>query len=274
MNKNYMTTSEFAKLCGVTKFTLFHYDKIGILKPDITDDNGYRYYSLQQLSIHDIIAVLKQVGMPLKDIKIYLENQDTHFFLKLLAQKKQMLNKQLLEIKKMQNLLQSAIDTTNYALAVTVGQPRLENWEEEYLIVSKISQEISNHEQMQRIYDQYHYCEQSNIFTAFAVGFVVNKDNIKNGEYYHAEYFFCTTNKKHNCESLYIKPAGRYAIIDHEGPRDTLAGSYEKLKFYISQNHLEIIGDAYERDLLNSLAGGKPEKYITEIAIEVTNKGI
>ena len=31
----YLTTGEFAKLAGVSKHTLFHYDKIGLLSPEI-----------------------------------------------------------------------------------------------------------------------------------------------------------------------------------------------------------------------------------------------
>ena len=40
--KGYLTTGEFAKLCGVKKQTLFHYDQIGILKPELSGENGYR----------------------------------------------------------------------------------------------------------------------------------------------------------------------------------------------------------------------------------------
>ncbi|WP_349948617.1 MerR family DNA-binding transcriptional regulator [Lacrimispora sp. BS-2] len=50
----YLTTSEFAKACGVSKYTLFHYDNIGILKPEYVNDKGYRFYSLKQFSTFDI----------------------------------------------------------------------------------------------------------------------------------------------------------------------------------------------------------------------------
>ena len=33
-----LTTGEFAKICNVKKHTLFHYDDIGLLKPDYYDD--------------------------------------------------------------------------------------------------------------------------------------------------------------------------------------------------------------------------------------------
>lgn len=83
----YFTTSEFAKVCGVTKHTLFHYDDIGILKPEIVKENGYRYYSYKQFYTFDIIAVLKGTGTPLNEIKEYIQDQNTLHFLSMLKQK-------------------------------------------------------------------------------------------------------------------------------------------------------------------------------------------
>ena len=54
MNNNmYFTTGEFARITGVTKHTLFHYDDIGLFSPEIKQDNGYRYYSVGQLEVFD-----------------------------------------------------------------------------------------------------------------------------------------------------------------------------------------------------------------------------
>ncbi|MEA4988772.1 MAG: MerR family DNA-binding transcriptional regulator, partial [Anaerovorax sp.] len=49
--KEYLTTGEFASLCGVKKDTILYYDEIGILKPDYFAENGYRYYSPNQVMI-------------------------------------------------------------------------------------------------------------------------------------------------------------------------------------------------------------------------------
>lgn len=46
-----LSTGEFAKICNVKKHTLFHYDDIGLLKPDYYDENGYRFYSYSQLNL-------------------------------------------------------------------------------------------------------------------------------------------------------------------------------------------------------------------------------
>lgn len=63
------STGEFAKLCGTTKDTLFHYDHLGVLKPAITKDNGYRYYHATQLYLFNLITDLNESGVSLAEIK-------------------------------------------------------------------------------------------------------------------------------------------------------------------------------------------------------------
>ena len=69
---NYMTTGEFANLMGVTKHTLFHYDDIQLFKPEIVTKQDYRYYSLYQMETFNTIMLLKDLGMSLEEIKIFL----------------------------------------------------------------------------------------------------------------------------------------------------------------------------------------------------------
>lgn len=63
---------EFSKLTGVTARTLQYYDKENILKPHSKDENGHRYYSLNNFSTLQKINVLKYAGFDLKNIKTIL----------------------------------------------------------------------------------------------------------------------------------------------------------------------------------------------------------
>ena len=42
---------QVCKLYGISLDTLRHYDKIGLLKPLVTEPSGYRYYYIEQLDI-------------------------------------------------------------------------------------------------------------------------------------------------------------------------------------------------------------------------------
>ena len=75
-NKGMLTISEFGKLAGVSRKTLIYYDKIGLFCPEAVDtESGYRYYSYPQLDVISAIYALKEIGTPLKAIKIYLDER-------------------------------------------------------------------------------------------------------------------------------------------------------------------------------------------------------
>lgn len=73
----YMTTGELAKLMGITKETLFHYDEIGLFRPAVVMKNGYRYYEVSQMELLDAILLLKELRMPLKEIQELLGKQQS-----------------------------------------------------------------------------------------------------------------------------------------------------------------------------------------------------
>ena len=73
--QNKISTGTFAKLCGVPKKTLLYYDEIGLFQPDHIAENGYRYYSYRQFEVLSVILALREIGMPLKEIKEYIDNR-------------------------------------------------------------------------------------------------------------------------------------------------------------------------------------------------------
>lgn len=67
---------EFSKLAKTTIKTLRYYDEIGLLKPVFVDDNGYRYYQIEQLNVLLKIVSLRSLDMSLMDIKEIINNND------------------------------------------------------------------------------------------------------------------------------------------------------------------------------------------------------
>lgn len=71
MEDKMLKLSEFAEFCGTTRDTLLWYDKMGILKPAVVGENGYRYYSPKQFFDYDLISTLKQTGNSIREIAEY-----------------------------------------------------------------------------------------------------------------------------------------------------------------------------------------------------------
>ena len=68
------TVNEIAKITGISRRAIRYYDEIGLLKPTEISESGYRLYDDEALGILQQILFFKEVGMPLKDIKLILDN--------------------------------------------------------------------------------------------------------------------------------------------------------------------------------------------------------
>lgn len=75
-----LSIGEFSKICEVSTKTLRYYDEIGLIHPDeINPENGYRYYSIKQLTKMLFINRLKSYHFSLEEIKDILEWEQDHF---------------------------------------------------------------------------------------------------------------------------------------------------------------------------------------------------
>lgn len=71
------TIGQLALILKVSTRTLRHYDDIGLLKPYcINEENGYRYYGQEQLSLAKNIIKLKGYGLALEEIKEIIANSN------------------------------------------------------------------------------------------------------------------------------------------------------------------------------------------------------
>lgn len=75
MKDGAMTIKEIAQLAGITVRTLHYYDQIGLLKPAVTEDNGYRLYNEQSLKELQQILFFRELDFPLKQIKQIMQNE-------------------------------------------------------------------------------------------------------------------------------------------------------------------------------------------------------
>jgi DNA-binding transcriptional MerR regulator/effector-binding domain-containing protein len=88
-----LSIGEFSNICKVSTKTLRYYAEIGLILPDeINPENGYRYYSIEQLETMLFINRLKSYNFSLEEIKAILESeeaQDENLYLALIRKKKE-----------------------------------------------------------------------------------------------------------------------------------------------------------------------------------------
>lgn len=69
-----MKVGEVAKLTGLTVRTLRYYDEIGLLKPSLVTESGYRIYSNADLELLQQILFFRELDFPLEEIRKIMEN--------------------------------------------------------------------------------------------------------------------------------------------------------------------------------------------------------
>ncbi len=76
MEQKLFQITEFAKIARTSRKTLQYYDELDLFRPALVGENGYRYYALSQLDRLALIAALRDMGLSLREIKSYLQQED------------------------------------------------------------------------------------------------------------------------------------------------------------------------------------------------------
>ena len=70
------TVSQVAKLTGVSVRTLHHYDALGLLKPAMVTESGYRLYDEEAIARLHSILLFRELEFSLKEIARILDSED------------------------------------------------------------------------------------------------------------------------------------------------------------------------------------------------------
>ncbi|GGG57878.1 MerR family transcriptional regulator [Paenibacillus radicis (ex Gao et al. 2016)] len=267
-DNRYFTTSEMASISGVTKHTLFHYDEIGLLKPEFIHANGYRYYSLRQSYILDIISVLKKAGSTLQEIKGYIENRNGLKLENLFKQKQNDLERELHRIKRMQVIMQNAIQMTKTSMKELRTEPLIEECQEEYLIATPLKQgdrmEINS-----KLSEHRKYCEKNLINHEFLTWAIVSKETFVSGGF---SWSYVANKLKAPIarNRMITKPKGLYVVMDYIGSYESLPEACVMIKMFIERKGMKVCGDVYIMDLLNYFSEIDFDSYAVRISVEVS----
>lgn len=269
MNKeSFLTTGEFARLAGVTKHTLFYYDEIGLFSPEIKTENGYRYYSVPQLDVFDVIYTLKELGVSLDEIREYMENRTPASLLALFQKEEKMISQQISHLKNIRNWIRKKGNTIRFITEENLGEIRLMQEPESYLICGE-AKENDDKTWALEIGKLLELCRQKGIKTTGSIGYLQKKEEIEQEIFDHYRVFYERLEKKPAGIPFQIRPAGTYLTAYHRGRWQEMSGTYRKILDHIQKNDLSLDSCFYEDIILDSLACQSEEDYITKITCRI-----
>lgn len=277
---SHFTTGEFAKLCKVKKQTLFHYDDIGIFSPEIKGDNGYRYYSYNQLEVFTVISMLKDLDMPLKTIKTYLDNRSPEALIELLDIQQREIGKKMQELEWLRGFLSTKTQLTKDGMSAKPGVVSMEQLKKEYLVISDYKGSESDKDIAAAISKHLNFCHSQDIYSAHTIGGMVPTTAIPSNGSYNYSHFYTKLSKTDYsliCKTtpstiVTIKPAGTYAVIYHKGGFDCIYNDYQKLVEYTKSHGLTMGSHFFEDVILDELSMKGWDNYVLKLSLQVYTK--
>lgn len=280
MNNNikYFSTGEFAKLCNIHKKTLFYYDEIGLFKPEKVLPTGYRYYSEYQLETFNIIYTLKDIGMPLKEIKEYMDNRTPENMLELFEHESKEIEKEINRLKRKQEVLSNKIKLIKEAKNIDCDI-LLEEQEEEYIILSDLIDKNKLNTLIKKNKDAYDIDAYVNLINlaygndlnyGYPGGSIKTTEDLLYDNSY--SYYYVRVNKNCNYKNMVIKPKGTYLVGYLKGYYSKAPLIYNKILEFMNNHNLEMIGLAYEDVLIDQVCVKNPDDFVLKISIQVREK--
>ena len=108
-----VSIGDFAAAVHLSVKTLRHYHEVGLLKPSEVDpSSGYRYYSYEQIPAAQVIRRLRNLDMPVSEVKSVLAAPDPDSRQRLISAHLSRLETQLAETAAAVNELQSLLGRT------------------------------------------------------------------------------------------------------------------------------------------------------------------
>ena len=279
MNKlaeKYFSIGEFASLFKLSKQTLFYYERNNILKPSYIDENGYRYYSLEQYFIFDIIINMRKLGIPLKEIADYIQNRDVNA-LQIFYKRKQteyqvqidIMQRNIANLQTKINHLEKIKNVTTDK--ITFDKITLEEQAEEYYIATPFSVPESSLKEKIKLVAKHNYpFASSELLNEYLMGYILPKDALQQGNFLAMSNLYTRISHPDEYTDVQIKKAGLYAsIYTPNGFHTQYEYSFKKLLAFIERNALTIIDDVYIEQLRNYWSTADYTKYIVKIMIPV-----
>lgn len=272
MDRNlYMTTGEFAALMGVSKHTLFHYDDIGLFSPEYVAENGYRMYSRYQLETLETILMLRDLGMPLKEIRQFLQVRSPKELVRIFAEREQQIEKELSRLKTMQGWIRQRRKKISMVMQQDFSDIGIHHFPERYYLIRQIdgTSEKDYMEKTNRLILDFKHAEQRN---DYEVAYLQYGKNLSRQIYNAYDNVLLLLEQKPKHMEYRIVPEGDYLTGFHVGHWNAIGEAYARMEAYRKEHKIQTDMVYLERDMVDQLAVTSVEEYVTEIAVRIAHE--
>ena len=275
--KDLFKIGEIAELFHLNIKTLRYYDEIDLVKPEAVDpDTGYRYYSTRQFEQLNTIRYLRELGVPLSEIRDFLRCRETEKMEQILKSQIDQVEEKQKELELIKKKLSARIRSIQCAKAGELNAPEIKRFPVRLALLLRYSiKPDSDLEYPIRLLAK--EVPAASVFLG-KVGLSVDLANIQRNRFGEYDYIFLLLdddeaeeqekNRGKESETVRFK-GGSYAVIRFRGTHGDAEKNYRKLMLFVKKEGYEPAGHSLEITLIDAGLTTDEKQYVTEIQLPI-----
>lgn len=275
--KHQFMIGELAALFQISSDTLRYYDRIDLIKPDVIGDNGYRYYSLRNFFKLSRILFLKDLDIPLEEIKGYMDDKNTEKLIRMLHQKQLDLDQKIQSCLNLKMKIQQKLDLLESSKTAS-ERIFLKQLPARYALFMASADFRESQEIKSTLKTYSRYLKFSSWITEGQIYTSVSESQLQSRDYQHFQYIFeipyVELEDLNANTPLTVIKASTYACMLFIGPYSDIDRHYDRLLDWIIENDYEICGHSIEMNIVDYDFSDSDDEFVSELQIPIRKKAL
>lgn len=258
---------QFAALHEINKKTLMWYDEMGLFKPAVIGENGYRYYTYYQSSTLETILMLRKLNVSIREIREFMGNRSAEGLKVLLEEKLENLDADIRRLKAIRKSLLHKKDEMSMLLDLDLSEITVTETEERYLATVPAAKEGQLEKEIEMVIAEARKQRIPSLHDTI-YGSMIEAKCLYAGRFDDYSMLFMDVGMPRDSKKLHRRPAGRYLKAYCKGDWGRLPSRYEEILAFAGAHGFTLCGYAYETGI-NEIVADSMDGYITQIEIQI-----
>lgn len=263
-----LTIGRFADLHGINKKTLMWYDEIGLFHPaSIDPENGYRYYSYHQSSILETILLLRELDVPIDEIRTFMKGRSAASMEQLLREKIEDLDRDMAHLRAVRKTLTYHRQNMLTLLTMDLSEIGVIEKKERTLVTIDVHPDTPFDKLVESIVAETKKYQLRRLHDA-SYGTMIAVESLYRGDLTDYSKMFIEIPSPIKKDGLHIQAAGKYLrAFYRDSPKDS-AACYQRVFDHAAAHGLVLSGFSYEV-IINENVIDRSEDALVQIEIPV-----
>ena len=216
--------------------------------------------------------ILRELGMPLEEIKTYMDKRSPQKLLQLLCRQEKAVDEKLRELNAMKRLIQEKYEVTQQACRANAEMIAIKWEKQETFLCSNTFQETDDRSFTENAAALVNQCIERGFHVHHTQGGLRRSEDMRAGQYEKYACFYVKVLEKQSEIPQITKEAGNYLVAYHRGGFETMGETYQKLFVYAKAHHICLAEWIFEEMMLDQLSIQEEDEYLLKLSVKVLGK--